>query len=45
MGINQKFFPNDGQEYLIFQFNNQNIFVDLVFEIFWSPKNFGGHST
>jgi len=45
MGINQKFFPNDGQEYLFFQFNNQNIFVDLVFEIFWSPKNFGGHST
>jgi hypothetical protein len=38
MGNNQKFFPSDHQECLIVQFNNQNIFVDLV-------ENFGGHST
>jgi len=29
LGINQKFFPIDDQECFIFQFNNQNIFVDL----------------
>jgi hypothetical protein len=40
-----KAFPSDDQECLIVQFNDQNIFVDLVIESFWSPTNFGGHLT